>query len=130
MTTQQTITEANKDVVRGFVEALNEGRLDGLADDYTEHDLAYPGGTSTREEIEAKMAQLSEALPDLTLTIGDMVAEGDTVAVSATASATHESEFYGVEPTGEHIEWAATIFARVENGEIVEVRVLRDVLAL
>lgn len=76
------------------------------------------------------MEQLSQALPDLTLTIEDMVAESETVAVNATATATHDGEFYGVEPTGEHIEWAVSVFARVENEEVVEVWALRDVLGI
>ncbi len=128
--TGTSTTEANKEVVRGFVEALNQGSLEGLADDYIEHDRAYPGETSSLEEIEAKMEQLYEALPDLTLTIEDMVAEAEKVAVNATATATHEGEFYGAEPTGEQIEWAVTVFARVENEEVVEVWALRDLLGI
>lgn len=128
--TEPSTTEANKAAVRGFVEALNQGSLEGLADNYVEHDRAYPGETNSLEEVQAKMEQLSQALPDLTLTIEDMVAEGETVAVNATATATHDDEFYGVEPTGKRIEWAVTVFARVENEEVVEVWALRDVLGI
>lgn len=129
MTGNDTL-EANKRVVRAFVEALNQGRLDGLSQDYIEHDLAYPGGTSTRSDVEAKMARLAEALPDLTLTIEDMVAEGDRVAVHATASATHAGAFYGAAPTGERLEWTAMLIARVEDGVVTDVRVLRDVFGI
>ena len=125
-----TTTEAKKDVVRGFVEAFNEGRLDGLADNYIEHDLAYPGRTTTLPDYEAKMDRLADVLPDLTLTIEELVAEGDTVVIHTTASATHEGEFYDVAPTGERLEWAVIMFARVEDGEIVEVHVLRDLLGI
>ena len=125
-----TTIEANKDAVRGFIEAFNEGRLDRLAENYIEYDLAYPGGTSTLEDFEEKMDRLGEVLPDLTLSIEDMIAEGETVAVDLIASATHEGEFYGVEGTGERLEWALTMFMRVEDGEIVEVRVLRDLLGI
>ena len=125
-----TTIEANKDAVRGFVEAFNEGRLDRLADDYTEYDLAYPGGKRTLEDFEEKMDRLSDVLPDLTLTIEEMIAEGEMVAVDLTASATHEGEFYGVAGTGEGLEWALTMFMHVEDGKIAEVRVLRDLLGI
>lgn len=128
--TETSTTDTNKAAVRRFVEALNRGHLDGLVDDYVEHDRAYPGATSSLEEIEAKMGRLYEALPDLRLSIEGMVAEGEKVAVNATATAAHEGEFYGAEPTGERIEWAVSVLARVENEEVIEVWALRDLLGI
>jgi predicted ester cyclase len=130
MSPENSITEASKEAIRGFVEALNEKQLDGLADDYVEHDRAYPGGTTTLDETKAKMEQLDEALSDLSVTIDDMVAEGQKVAVSATATAIHDGEFYGVAPTGERIEWALTVFARIEDEEVAEAWILRDVFGI
>lgn len=124
------VDSSPKAAVKAFVEGFNRGSLDGLAEDYVEHNLAYPEETQSREDLEAKMDRLGEVLPDLTLTIEEMVAEGDTVAVSATASATHQGEFYGVEATGKRIEWALTLFARVEDGTVAEIRVLRDILGI
>lgn len=127
---QRSTTQASTEAVRDFIAALNRGHLDGLAEDYVEHDRVYPRQTSSLAEIEAKMAQLADTLPDLALTIEHMVSEGDMVAVNATATATHTGEFYGAEPTGERIEWAVTVFARVEDGTVVEVWALRDVLGI
>lgn len=123
-------SQTSKETIRRFVEALNAGRLEGLADDYVEHDLAYPGATSSRETVEAKMDQLSESLSDLTLTIEDMVAEEATVAVRAIAEATQVGEFFGAAPTDERLRWSVTLFARVEAGAVAEVHVLRDRLGI
>lgn len=123
-------TQASKAAVREFIERFNQGSLDGLADDYVEHNRAYPGETVSRDELEAKMDHLAEALPDLTLTVDDMVAEGEKVAVSATATATHAGEFYDVEATGERLEWALMLIARVENDRVAGIWVLRDVLGI
>lgn len=123
-------TEDSKATVEEYVRQFNEGSLSGLAEQYVEHNRAYAGGTSTLEDFESKMARLSEVLPDLTLTIEDMVAEGTHVAVNATASATHRGEFYGVEGTGTRLEWAIMMFVRVEDGKIAEMQVLRDILGI
>lgn len=130
MSHDDSVTEASKDAIRGFVQALNEKQLDQFADDYIEHDRAYPGGTTTLEEAEAKLEQLDKSLSNLTLTIDDLVAEGERVAVSVIATAIHDGEFYGIPPTGEQIEWAAMVFARIEGGEVVEAWILRDVFGI
>lgn len=125
-----TTTDSSKTAVREFVDRFNQGSLDGLSPAYLEHNRAYPGETVTRGDFEAKMDRLDEVLPDLSLTIEDMVAEGEKVAVSATASATHAGEFYGVSGSGKRIEWALMLIARVENGEVAELWVLRDILGI
>jgi predicted ester cyclase len=130
MSPDDSVTEASKEAIRGFVQTINEKQLDELSDDYVEHDRAYPGATTTLEDAKAKMEQLDESLSNLTISIDDMVAEGERVAVSLTASAIHEGEFYGVPPTGEQIEWAATVFARIEGGEVVEAWILRDIFGI
>lgn len=123
-------SQTSKAAVREFISALNENRLDGLAEDYVEHDRAYPGESRRLEDIEARMDQLNGSLSDLTISIEDMVTEGEKVAVNATASAIHDGDFYDVPPTGERIEWALTVFARVEEGEVVEAWSLRDVFGI
>lgn len=76
------------------------------------------------------MDQLDGSLSDLSITIEDLVAEGEKVAVNATASAVHDGDFYGVPPTGKRIEWALTVFARLEEGAVVEAWSLRDVYGI
>lgn len=112
--------------VRDFISAFNDNRLDGLAEDYVEHDRADPVDSRQLNDIETRMDQLDGSLSDLPIGIEDTVAEGDRVAVNATASAVHEGDFYGVPPTGERIEWAHTVIARVEEGLVVAAWPLRD----
>lgn len=65
------------------------------------------------------------------ITIDDApIAKGDTVAVRSTHRGTHEGEFMGIEPTGKQIEVENTIFARIEDGKVVERWVQFDTFGL
>jgi predicted ester cyclase len=49
-----------------------------------------------------------------------LVAEGDTVAVRVTMTATHLGPFLGVEPTGRRVRYEGMDFFRFEDGKMVE----------
>jgi predicted ester cyclase len=46
-----------------------------------------------------------EALPDLTASEQDIVAEGDTVAVRYIVEATHKGDLLGIPATGRRVRW-------------------------
>ncbi len=60
------------------------------------------------------------AFPDLSITVEDMIAEGDRVAARVTMRGTHLGEFMGVAPTGKPVEVRAIDMFRIANGKIVE----------
>lgn len=60
------------------------------------------------------------AFPDLGLTVEEMVAEGDMVAVRFTARGTHQGEFLGVPATGNRVAWEVISVVRVACGKIAE----------
>jgi len=71
-----------------------------------------------------------KAFPDLTWTVEDMRAEGDTVAVRYTMTGTHEGPFAGVEATGRKIHAESFAFYRLSHGKIVEERAQLDMLGI
>jgi predicted ester cyclase len=69
-------------------------------------------------------------LSDIEVSVDELVAAGDRVAVATTTSGTHTGELFGVAPTGRRIAVAGVDIVRVENGLIVEHRGLTDTLGL
>lgn len=58
--------------------------------------------------------------PDWHSDIHMLVAEGDVVVESFTASGTHEAEFMGVPPTGRTVTLRGINIFRIADGRIVE----------
>ncbi|MFC7213169.1 ester cyclase [Saliphagus sp. GCM10025334] len=123
-------TTENKEIVRRYYEeAFNEGRTDLLeeliAENVVNHD-PVSDETLTPEESRGfegfvrHVEAAHEAFDGATVTIEDMVAEGDTVAVRFTFAGTHEGRFAGFDPTGERLEGSNMVFMRLGDGMIVE----------
>jgi predicted ester cyclase len=76
------------------------------------------GADTIKQEIE----YFRNAVPDLTYTVEDQVAEGDKVVTRYTATGTHQGEFFGVAPTGNRIEMSGIQIDRFdeESGKMVE----------
>jgi predicted ester cyclase len=60
------------------------------------------------------------AYPDTRLEIGEMIAEGDLVAMTWTATGTHQGELMGIAPTGRSVTVSGIGVDRVSGGQIVE----------
>jgi predicted ester cyclase len=54
------------------------------------------------------------------MTIDDVIAEGDRVAVRLTSSATQTGKFMGMEPTGKRYEIGEIHWFRLRDGQISE----------
>lgn len=119
-----TAVEENKRIVSRIPEAVQAGDFDALdeilAEDVVDHLPAPLGEVRGREEAKNVVRQIKAAFPDLSVTVEDMVAEGDTVAVRVRWNATHEGEYLGIEPTGREVEFRILAFLRLEEGRVVE----------
>ena len=117
-------TADNKAVIRRWNEEIfNEKRIDRAGElvtqDYVDH-AALPGQAPGLEGAKQKWAMYSAAIPDLRVTIDEMVAEGDRVAARWTAEGTHQGELLGVPPTGRHIRWSGISICRMAEGKLAE----------
>ena len=70
------------------------------------------------------------AMPDFCYTINKIVAEGDTVMMYSTTTATHLGEWLGNPPTGNQLNFDVVDIFRIENGKIAEHWDVADTLKL
>src|SRR5262245_59992110 len=96
----------NKTIARRFYEAINTGKLemiDELVDEkFVEHE-EFPGVPATREGVRQVFQTMRAAFPDFSMTIEDMVAEGDKVFIRATMKGTQQGEFMGIPASGKQM---------------------------
>lgn len=127
--------EANKELVNRFGELLNAADWEGLsevvAEDFVRHSDATPGPPITSREafIELQKSFLA-SMPDQRVTMLQMVAEGDSVAVLATYSGTQTGAMGELPPTGEYAEVHFLALFRIGDGMIAELWVEWDNLAI
>jgi len=88
-----------------------------LAPGYVEH---FPTGDISMKQLKQGIPEFFTAFPDIHITIEDMVAEGDKVAVLMTSRGTHKGEYMGIPPTGNRIEMRNTCIIRIANGKLAE----------
>lgn len=70
------------------------------------------------------------AFPDAHFTIGEVVQEGETVAVRGTIRGTHQGEFLGIPATERSVEFMVMGFFHFREGKIVERWDTGDILSL
>jgi steroid delta-isomerase-like uncharacterized protein len=125
MTMNDSKLEANKTLVRRFVDAVKNGRkLDQLGEffaaDYKEHNetvAAFGPGIAGYQNF---LGHLYAAFPDSAVTIELITGDGDLVSYRATEHGTHEGEFLKIPATGKHARWTEIQFFRIANGKVVE----------
>jgi predicted ester cyclase len=128
-------TEENKKKVRAaFEEFINEGNLTN-ADEYiaTEYTGYFTGGFPPIQGIEAFQQFLSQwisAFSDLKVTVEDIIAEGDKVALRTIFRGTHTGELNGIPPTGRRVEITALNIFHMVNDKAVEQRAVSDDLGM
>jgi ketosteroid isomerase-like protein len=130
MTDSQSRAEANKALVQRFVEEVwNQGNVAAIdelvAPDFVEHALwpnvmlNGPAEASPRDQISHDVAAFRGGLPDLSVTVDQLLDTEDKV----TAVTTHRGT-----PTHRDapISWADISIYRISDGKIAEVWILWD----
>jgi len=117
--------EENKASFRRYLEeAWNQSNLevvDEIFDRYISH---QPDGSVLErgpEDVKRFVREFRSAFPDLRLSSGEQLAEGDKVVSHGTIRGTHQGEFRGMAPTGEETEIKGmAIFRFSSEGKVVE----------
>lgn len=128
-----TAGEENERIVRQFVESVvNEGDVDRIDEFVAEgvNDHTPLGEETGRDAMRETTESLRTSFPDFTVTLRDVLVDGDTVAVWMTQAGTHEGEFMGYEPTGRSFEIGAMAVARIADGLIADRWVQPDMYGL
>lgn len=100
-----------------------------LSPDFVNHNPAF-GHAPTRDGYKATVAQFRAAFPDFSMTVEDVVAEGDKVVMRCRARGTHLGAFGAFPPSGRPVDFTITGTCRVHNGQVAELWVNGDLLAL
>jgi steroid delta-isomerase-like uncharacterized protein len=122
-TSDGSIQARNKAVaMRVFEEIFNQGKFH-MADEIYAPDFQNHGvhrSVDLKADQEAVHAE-KKAFPDLRMSVQEMVAEGDKVAVLWTFQGTHTGSGYeGLPPTGTRVEIRGITIWRIVDGRIVE----------
>lgn len=119
------MTEENKAIARRIYEVISTGDFDRAGEIV---DQNAPDNELLPDDPPAKLIDTSKetfaearaGFPDLSITVEDVMAEGDRVAARVTMRGTHRGEFQGIAPTGKRVEVKAIDMFRISEGKIVE----------
>ena len=89
---------------------------DGLAHGFPEADSVLVGP----EEFKTIHRNFCGAFPDLLVTVEDVIAEGDKVAVRFTTTMTHLGDSLGIKATQKQVVLHGCTIATIKDGMIVE----------
>ena len=113
--------EANKAVVRRWIEARNANDIEAAAACWTE---------AERAGLRRAFAGMTEAFPDVRITEEALIGEGDAVVLRWAFRGTHRGPFRGIPPTGRTVDWTGIDIYTVAAGRIAELVREADTLAL
>ena len=117
------MSEANKVLVlRGWEEIVNQKNLDAFDEFYAANAVHHEPDQDLQglEEVKQYIAMYFEAFPDMSVSVEDLIAEGDKVVSRYAYLGTHQGELQGIAPTNKHIEKEGITIHRIEGGKIVE----------
>ncbi len=119
------MTEENKAIARRVYEIISEGDFDRAHEivDASAPDNELLPCDPPAKLIDTFKETFSEAragFPDLSITVEDVMAEGDRVTARVVMRGTHRGEFQGIAPTGKRVEVRAIDMFCIREGMIVE----------
>jgi steroid delta-isomerase-like uncharacterized protein len=120
------MTETNKALVRRwFKEVWNEGRETTIDELFAEGGVAYGLGDGEAQvrgpaQLKTFVRNLRATLPDLQISIQDIMAEEDKVMVRVLLEGTHSGSGLGVPPSGRKVRVAGIVVIRISKGQFVE----------
>jgi predicted ester cyclase len=126
--------EQNKRLIRRLYDELfskwNFAVIDEvISPDFIGHEMP-PGMPRGPECVRQFYTVTRGGLPDVQLTVEDMIAEDDKVVVRWRARATHGGVFRGISPTGTRVSFTGIAIYRLSKGKVVERWAEVDLLGL
>lgn len=123
--------EDNKDVVRGFVDALNEGRVADfgtyMADDVVDHNKIMFGEPDEPGAAFEALRVTLDAFAPYRMRVEDVIAEGDEVVIRYVQSGVNNGRHTRTPvPTGRPFENEGIFVFTVRGGKITEMRGVSD----
>lgn len=114
------MSQENKELVRRWFEALSRHDVDAVADMVAEDFIHNSSTNQGRDGVRAELDYWFSAFPDASLSVEDVIADGDRVAARVVTTGTHGGEFMGSPPTGKRVSVQEVDIFRIEDGQITE----------
>lgn len=115
------MAENHRELIQRFVDMVNSHDVSTMAEHtspgHIDHNPIVADGIEANTEF---WKQIFAAFPDITLTVDDLVVEGDRVAGRFQYAGTHQGTFFGVEATGKTLAFQSIDIWRVEDGLLAE----------
>jgi predicted ester cyclase len=114
------------------LEAYEDLDAKALAADYTDASvIESPSfGVHTGRDAEKALGAIFDAFLDLTMTIDNLVIDGDIVVTILGFEGTHMRPLLGFEPTGKHFRMSAAFVHRLKDRKIIHERRIYDFTGL
>jgi|SRR5262245_5785533 len=121
----------NKLVAQRVISAFNSGDVPTFAEMFTDV-LQYRLGNypviTNKQQLTTFIHEIRRSFPDLTFTIEQAVAEGDSVAFRFVATGTHKGALQGIPPTNKQFRINGIAIARVIDAKVSELWEVLDQL--
>jgi steroid delta-isomerase-like uncharacterized protein len=119
------MTEENKAIARRVYEIISTGdfgQASEIVDQEAPDNELLPNDPPAKliDTFKETFSETREGFPDLSITVEDVMAEGDRVSARVVMRGTHRGEFQGIAPTGKRVEVRAIDMFRIREGKIVE----------
>lgn len=104
-------------------EAVNSGNLEVLREVFAPSVIDRDPASDQEPGPEGFIhffTSFRDAFPDLNISVEQLVADEDNVAIAYTITGTHQGDFLGIPATGRPIKARGLQIARFQNGQIVE----------
>ena len=116
--------EENKAIAERFAQVWSAGGLH-LLDELASPDIvvSYPVPPEPMRGVEAFRGFLKDlyaGLPDVSVSVDEMIAEGEKVACRWTMKGTHDGPLFGFPATGNPVEISGFAHYRIVDGKVVE----------
>lgn len=109
-------------LVRLFDEALHQGNMAIVDEVFSVEfiDHSTPDQVVGPEGVKAYFLAVRAGIPDIHVTIDDVIAEGDRVVLRSTWRGTHTGTYAGIAPTGKKVARTLIQIFRIMNGQLLE----------
>jgi steroid delta-isomerase-like uncharacterized protein len=121
---KQSKIEDNIKVVQQLSEEVfNQHNADKLGDFFTKDGKWHGGALGTVEGAQNMVGlfqSVFSAIPDLHLSIQEVVAQGGTVVARVVVEGTHKGNLLGIPASGKHLRWDGVDLYKLENGKVTD----------
>jgi steroid delta-isomerase-like uncharacterized protein len=99
-----------------------------LAEDYADDAviISPSSGTHSKRDAAKSLRLIFNAFLDLTMSVDDVIIDGDKVVTVHTVEGTHMQEFLGISPTGKRFQMSVALIHQLKDRKIVREQRIYD----